>query len=136
MEQVKKAYPVIMGEGEKYIVVSIPDFNIGTQGADYAEAMEMARDAIGLMGITLQDEKKPLPEPSDISMIQKEEPSDVITLVDVDFAEYRKKNDRRSVRRNVTLPAWLDDAAEKSGLNVSAVLQAALKKELNLAENV
>ena len=130
----KAAYPVVMSKGAKYIVVFIPDFNINTQGKDYAEAMEMARDAIGLVGIDMEDQKEELPRPSAIETIQKEQPSDIVTLVDVDFAEYRRKNDMRSVRRNVSLPSWLNAEAEKAGVNVSAVLQAALKRELQLAD--
>ena len=38
------------------------------------------------------------------------------------------------VRRNVSLPSWLNVEAEKAGVNVSAVLQAALKKELHIVE--
>lgn len=52
----KNAYPVILTHGEKYIVVSVPDFNINTQGTDVPDAIEMARDAIGLMGIDMQDD--------------------------------------------------------------------------------
>lgn len=130
----KAAYPIVMSKGAKYIVVFIPDFNINTQGKDYAEAMEMARDAIGLVGIDMEDQKEELPRPSAIETIQKEQPSDIVTLVDVDFAEYRRKNDMRSVRRNVSLPSWLNAEAEKAGVNVSAVLQAALKRELQLAD--
>ena len=62
----------------------------------------------------------------------KESESDIITLVDVDFDEYRRKTDMKSVRRNVTLPSWLNFEAEKSGINVSAVLQKALKRELHI----
>ena len=55
-----------------------------------------------------------------------------MSLVDVDFTAYRKANERRTIRRNVSLPSWLNDAAEKAGLNVSAILQSALKQELQL----
>lgn len=130
----KAAYPIVMSKGVNHIVAFIPDFNINTQGKDYAEAMEMARDAIGLMGIDMEDEKEQLPPPSDIRSFLKEHAADVVTLVDVDFAEYRRKNDMRTVRRNVSLPSWLNAEAEKAGLNVSAVLQAALKQELRLAD--
>ncbi|MBO4896957.1 MAG: type II toxin-antitoxin system HicB family antitoxin [Clostridia bacterium] len=129
----KTAYPIVMSKDEKYIVVYIPDFDIYSQGKDYAEAIEMARDAIGLMGIDYEDDGKALPKPTEISDV-KCGADDIISLVDIDFAEYRRKNDMRSVRRNVTLPAWLDYAAEKSGINVSAVLQRALKEELNITE--
>lgn len=129
----KKVYPIVMTKGEKYIVVFVPDFNINTQGIDYADAMEMARDAIGLMGIDMEDEKEPIPEPSNLDDIKKEHEDDMITLVDVDFSEYRRKMDMRTVRRNVTLPSWLNYEAEKSGINVSAVLQEGLKRALHVS---
>ena len=129
----KKVYPIVMTKGEKYIVVFVPDFNINTQGTDYADAMEMARDAIGLMGIDMEDEKEPIPEPSNLDDIKKNMRGDMITLVDVDFSEYRRKMDMRTVRRNVTLPSWLNYEAEKSGINVSAVLQEGLKRALNVS---
>lgn len=130
----KYAYPVVFSKGESHIVAYVPDFNINTQGKDFAEAIEMARDAIGIMGIDMEDEKEALPIPSDISKAAKENESDIISLVDVDFSEYRRKNDMRTVRRNVTLPSWLNSEAEKSGVNVSAVLQRALKQELHLTD--
>lgn len=130
----KAAYPIVMSNGANHIIVFIPDFNINTQGKDHAEAMEMARDAIGLVGIDMEDEKEDIPRPSAIEKITKGHADDIVTLVDVDFAEYRRKNDLRAVRRNVSLPSWLNAEAEKAGLNVSAVLQAALKRELRLAD--
>ena len=128
----KTAYPIIMSKSEKWIIVSIPDFNINTPGTDYADAIENARDAIGLMGIDMEDEKEAIPQPSAPDQVAKTADSDLITLVDVDFLEYRRKNDLRTVRRNVSLPSWLNEEAEKAGLNVSAVLQAALKQELQI----
>ena len=130
----KAAYPVVMSEGEKFIVVFVPDFNINTQGKDYVDAIEMARDAIGLMGIDMEDEKEPIPKPSKLADITAEHPRQIVTLVDVDFTEYRRKNDMRTVRRNVSLPSWLNAEADKAGLNVSAVLQAALKQELHITK--
>lgn len=130
----KAAYPIIMSKGEKYIIVFVPDFNINTQGTDYADAMEMARDAIGIMGIDMEDEKEAIPRPSNVTEISKEHEEDVITLVDVDFSDYRRKNDMRTVRRNVSLPSWLNAEADRAGVNVSAILQAALKKELQITE--
>ena len=130
----KVAYPIVMSKGQEHIVVFVPDFNINTQGVDYADAMEMARDAIGLMGVDMEDEKEAIPRPSALAKVAKEQETDVVTLVDVDFAEYRRKNDMRTVRRNVSLPSWLNAEADRAGLNVSAVLQTALKRELRIQE--
>lgn len=56
----------------------------------------------------------------------------IVSLVDVDLVAYRRANEKRTVRRNVTLPSWLNAAANEAGLNVSAILQAALKQQLNV----
>ncbi len=128
----KNTYPIILTPDEGGYLVYIPDFEINTEGDTLTEAIEMARDAIGLMGIDMEDDKKALPTPTEIWAVECED-EDIVTLVDVDFSEYRRKNDMRSVRRNVTLPSWLDYEAEKSGLNVSAILQKALKTELHIS---
>ena len=128
----KNVYPIILTQGEKFIVVYVPDFDINTQGETVADAIEMARDAIGLMGIDMQDDGEELPTPSKLAEIKKEAETDIVTLVDVDFAEYRRKNDMRAVKKNCTIPSWLNFEAEKAGVNFSAVLQAALKSELNI----
>lgn len=129
----KSAYPVVMTQGKEFIVVFVPDFNINTQGKDITDAIEMARDAIGLMGIDMQDDGEALPEASNLADIQAKAPSgSIVSLVDVDFSEYRRKNDMRTVKKNCTIPSWLNFEAEKAGVNFSAVLQAALKSELNI----
>ena len=131
----KAVYPVVLSRGKEYIIVYVPDFNINTQGRDEADAMEMARDAIGIIGIDMGDENEPLPTPSKLGDIKKENESDTITLVDVDFSEYRRKNDLRAVKKNCTIPSWLNFEAEKAGVNFSATLQAALKQELHIADH-
>ena len=131
----KAVYPVIMSEGQDHILVYVPDFNINTQGRDYADAMEMSRDAIGLIGIDMEDENEAIPNPSLLSDIEVERETDLLTLVDVDFTDYRRRNDMRTVRRNVSLPSWLDVEAERAGVNVSAILQNALKQELHINED-
>lgn len=130
----KAVYPIVISEGEKNHVVYIPDFNTNTQGEDIPEAMEMARDAIGLMGIDMEDDNEPIPSPSAVSSVVKENETDIVTLVDVDFSEYRRKNDLRAVKKNCTIPSWLNFEAEKAGINFSAVLQAALKQALNITD--
>jgi len=131
----KVTYPIIISKGKKYLVVYIPDFDINTQGIDEADAMEMARDAIGIVGIDMEDANEVLPKPSMLAKIRKTSETDIITLVDVDFSEYRRKNDMRSVKKNCTIPSWLNYEAEKMGINFSALLQTALKQELQVGES-
>ncbi len=125
----KKVYPVIIKESEEDYYVRIPDFDIATQGSDIAEAIAMARDAIGLIGIDMEDDGKVLPMPNSINeSIDKE---DIVTLVDVDFSDYRRKHENRAVKKNLTIPSWLNEEAIKSGVNFSRILQDALMEELN-----
>ena len=85
----------------------------------------MARDVIGLLGIDLEDEQKELPEPYSAQFEAEKE--DIVTLVDVDFTEYRKRVDQRAVKKNCTIPYWMSVEADKAGINYSRVLQEALK---------
>lgn len=131
----KKVYPVILTQGKKYIIAYVPDFDINTQGQDVADAISMTRDAIGIMGIDMEDENETLPEPTALSEIKTDSARDIVTLVDVDFDEYRRKNDMRAVKKNCTIPSWLNFEAEKAGVNFSAILTAALKRELNISRS-
>ena len=128
----KQAYPVILTPDGDFIVVYVPDLELNTQGETVAEAMEMARDAIGMCGCYLQDEKRDIPLPSALSSVSGTKGS-TVTLVDVDFAEYRRRHECRTVRKNVTIPSWLNEQAEAAGVNFSAVLQNALRTELHLS---
>lgn len=39
--------------------------------------------------------------------------NDIVTLVDINLTAHRKANDKRTIRKNVTLPNWLKVTAEK-----------------------
>lgn len=129
----KQAYPITILRTSDFFVVYIPDFDINTQGETVAEAMEMARDAIGMCGCYKQDKGEKIPAPSDVSSI-KQSLNEIVTLVDVDFDEYRRKHEMRTVRKNVSLPSWLNEEAERANVNFSAVLQNALKTELHISD--
>lgn len=124
------AYPVVITKDGPDYLVYIPAFNIDTAGKSIADAIEMARDAIGLVGIEFEDEGKKLPDPLEGEIV-KEKEDDIVTYVDIDFDEYRMKHDTRKVRKNVTIPYYLNIKAEKIGLNFSRILEEALMEKLN-----
>lgn len=135
IKSMKTAYPVVISkENDGLYYVEIPDFDIATQGISVADAMEMARDAIGLMGISLMDEQKEIPQPHMKAIAASSE--DIVTLVDVNFIEYRKKVDNKAVKKNCTIPYWLSVEAEKAGINYSKVLQEAIIKVLGINKGV
>ena len=136
----KKVYPVILTQVEDCVLVEVPDLEILTQGKDLSDAIEMARDAIGLTIITMQDKEQDIPKPSieaNINMKTStfaEDGFSMMALVDIDIEAYRRKYDNKTVRRNVTLPNWLNKEAEKAHLNVSRVLQEALILKLGVSK--
>ena len=130
MEDRRIAYPIVISKEEDGYFVEIPDFDIATQGEDIADAMAMARDAIGLMGIDMEDDGKQLPVPNSVKF--EAGASDIVTLVDVDFVEYRRRVDNKAVKKNCTIPYWLSVEADKAGVNYSRVLQEAIIKLLGV----
>ena len=121
--------------------MEVPDLEILTEGTDMSDAMEMARDAIELKCVSMEDDGTEIPLPSEINDLDvnngifAEEGATVISFVDIDSGEYRRKIDTKTVRKNVTIPSWLNYEAEHAGINVSRVLQEALMNVLNVQRN-
>ena len=145
MKQVYPTFILDTNDGSEHpFLVCVPDLDIFTEGDTFADAIEMARDAIGLTGISMEDHKEEIPQPSDQEAAYEKVSQDtedidfskgVLTYVDIDFSEYRKKVDTKTVRRNVALPSWLNYEAEHAGINVSRVLQEALMNVLHVKRN-
>lgn len=129
----KAVYPIILTPTKSGYVVFVPDLDINTEGTDLADAIEMARDAIGIWGISEEDAGRKIPQASGTMPHPAE--NEIVTLVDIDFTAYRRANDLRTVRKNVTLPSWLNDLAEKNGVNFSQVLQESLKERLHVSND-
>ncbi|MCL2281399.1 MAG: type II toxin-antitoxin system HicB family antitoxin [Dehalococcoidia bacterium] len=125
-----KAYPIILSLSEVGYIVSVPDLGVDTQGNDIAEAIYMARDAIGAWAIFEQDMGRIVPEPS--TALPKAAKGEIAMYVDIDFDSYRKNLDTTAERTNVSLPRNLKRKAEAAGLSFSQTLQEALKEKLHL----
>lgn len=134
----KRVYPVIFTQTEDVVLIEVPDLEILSEGKNIADAIEMARDAIGVTGISMEDHGEGIPEPTEFSKISSaqgtfsKEGESFVSMVDIDFSEYRLREDNKAVRRNVTLPNWLNREAEKAHINVSRVLQEALMAQLGI----
>ena len=134
----KAAYPTFIAQDGKDYLVYVPDLEIYTEGASFTDAIDMARDAIGLKGM----DGNQLPVPSSYEGALEKAKADAdedfdftkgtLTFVDVDFEAYRRKHDTRTVKKNCTLPSWLNEAATEAKLNFSQVLQEALIQKLNI----
>ena len=121
-------YPAIFHPEEIGYSVSIPDIEgCFTQGDSMDEAVEMAQDAIGLM---LEDrENYPVPSvPASIELTA----GDFIVVVPFNWVDYKRRHDNRAVKKTLSLPSWLNEAAEAAHLNFSGILQDALKAKLGI----
>ena len=121
-------YPVILHPEDQGYSVEIPDIDHGTwtQGETMKDALLMAQDAIGIM---LED-KTEYPQATKIEDI-KVKGEDIKTVVYIDMEEYRRNNPK-TVRKNVTVPEYLVVLGKKQNLNFSAILTEALKNKLEL----
>ena len=115
--------------------------NTPTCGDTLDEALAMAIDCLAGYLYTLQQEDEPIPAPSPLSSVSatdvaKEldfDPGECfVSFVTVDVAEYAKKHFEKSIRKTLTIPAWLNAAALEQGINFSQVLQEALRAKLHI----
>ena len=134
----KTVYPAIFTQTADGYLIEVPDLEILTEGTDMENAIEMARDAISITIVSMEDRKQTVPVPSPMECINTtegtfaDEGKGFVSLVDIDTAEYRRKIDTKPVRRNVSLPSWLNYEVNEAGINVSRFLQDALVEKLNL----
>lgn len=130
----KLVYPIVLTPASDGYTVYLPDFDKHLESTDLANAMDTAREAITITGLSLEDDAgKELPVPSPINSIEHKD-GQIVTLVDVDLVAYRKKYENRIERRNISLPKWLNQLAKENSINVSEVTTEALKKVLNVEE--
>lgn len=121
-------YPAIFKKEENGYSVFIPDLNNATCGENLQEAIYMAKDLIGALAVEYIDyDKVDMPKASDISEIKLENENDFVTLIDLDFDEY-KKSLVKSVKKTVYISKDLNDRAESMHINFSQTLQEALTK--------
>ena len=126
----KYAYPAILFSDEDQVGVTVPDLpGCFTYGADHAEALLMAKDAIEMWLWEAENQNGGIPKPSETLDLKDGE---TFTLVAADTDEYRKANDTKSIKKTLSIPAWLNYKAEKANAPFSQILQQGLKEYLNI----
>ena len=91
----------------------------------------MAEDVLALVLYGYEVERREIPAPSTPNEISLAE-NEFINWVKCDTIEYRKMYNNKAVKKTLTIPEWLNEEASAKGINFSAVLQKALKAELNI----
>ena len=126
-------YVAIFEPREPGYYVSVPDVpGCVTSGDTFEDAIASAKDALCGCLCVYEDEGTDLPAPHMPKEIDVQEGAFALAL-DVDLNAYRRETDNRAVRKNVSLPAWMANMADKRGINCSQVLQEALAKKRGVA---
>ena len=118
--------------------VIFPDLNhLATCGDTLDQALAMAVDCLAGYLYSAARDGETVPQPSAIGSIQPDQEYDeyeevFVNLVAVDVAEYAKTHFERAVKKTLTIPRWLNDRAEREGVNFSQLLQAALRQKLGV----
>jgi predicted RNase H-like HicB family nuclease len=116
--------------GAKYYA-RVPDLpGCVTTGHDLRDTIEQITDAASGWLVVAEDEGLDIP-PATAQDALPHDPNCTFSLIQVDTIAYRALTDTRAVRKNVSLPAWMADLAEKRGINCSQVLQEGLRSRLN-----
>lgn len=111
--------------------VRVPDIaGCVTTGKDIEDAVTQITDALSGCLVVWEDQGLAIPQATPQPEITHNA-ADVLTLVSVDTVAYRARTDTRAVRKNVSIPAWMADMAERKGINCSKVLQEALARQFS-----
>ncbi len=120
-------YPALIHEDGDAYWLEFPDIEgCHTYADTIDELLEFAKEALSAHCSSLLDNGEKLPAPSVISNIKRQS-NDIVAVIKTPVIEKK-----RSVKKTLTIPAWLNKEAENAGINFSQTLQEALTERLGL----
>ena len=130
----KYSYPAVFTPEENGAYsVYFPDFeSCYTCGDTLADAIMMAEDALAFTLYEYEKENRAVPTSSDLNNISVSS-GEFVNYIACDTLVYRKMHSNKAVKKTLSIPEWLNEAAEKAGINFSRALQDALMKQLNIS---
>lgn len=135
-------YPACFYRDDDGYSVVFPDLNwLSTCGDTLEDAMNMAVDCLAGYLYISDKEGTDIPAPSPMAKIHPEEIAreldpdspvgeSFVNMVSVDVAAYAKINFEKSVKKTLSIPAWLNKLALEQNINFSQVLQEALMQKV------
>ena len=118
-------YPCEEQEGYTVVVPDLP--GCVTQGRSLLDAIGMAVDAASGWILDEMEDGNPIPPASKIEDVCADDRlGGFVNLIVLDIDAYAEKYGEKAVRKNLTIPAWLNTYAEANNVNFSRVLQDAL----------
>ncbi|QPK89788.1 type II toxin-antitoxin system HicB family antitoxin [Bacillus velezensis] len=125
-------YPAVFHFDDDGTSVLFPDLpGCITCGNNEKEAVEMAKEAMGLHLYSMEIDGEDFPTPSSIRDI-KTDKNEAVCLISVYMDAFRDERNRKLKKKTLTIPLWIDEIAIDKGVNVSKVLERALKDYMGL----
>ena len=113
--------------------VTVPDLpGCVTEGSNLAEAIDMSIDAASGWILGELEEGNSIPSATPFFEVQLDDPNCFKSIISLDMNAYAEKYSTKTVRKNITIPAWLNTYGEKNNINFSKVLQDALLKQAEI----
>jgi hypothetical protein len=132
----KLIYPAYFKKNKHAYTVSIPDLGIkkyvGSGGLNYV--MEQITQEACAFIVKFTEDGADIPQATDVNEMDVSENTGFLSYIVLDMDEYTRKYAKKSVKKTLTIPSWLNILAEESNINFSRVLQKALKGELQKYE--
>jgi predicted RNase H-like HicB family nuclease len=133
IQMAKYVYPAIFTQKDSGLYsIMFPDIpGCVTTGEDLQDGLDMANDVLCLVLYDMEQSGTEIPTPSNINAV-KHDAESFVTFVSCDTDWYRRFYESKSVKKTLTIPAWLNDMAERNALNFSQILQDALRQTLHV----
>lgn len=129
----KLLYPAIFYPFEDGIgyTVEVPDLpGCVSEGSNLAEAILMATDAASGWVLDELEDGKEAPLASQLSDLTPED-NGIVNLLVLDMDAYAERYGEKSVRKNITIPAYMNSFVEEHGLSLSRIAQDAIGLLIN-----
>jgi len=127
----KLVYPAVFTPYEDKsggYAVEFPDLpGCVTGGDDMAEAIFLAEDVASGWILTELEESNIVPKPTELSKIKVEQ-GQFVNMVALDMDTYAAKHGNKSVKKTLTIPAWLNTYVEENNISCSEILRESLSK--------
>lgn len=127
-------YWAVFHQADDGISVSFPDLpGCLTFGLTEDEAYKMAIEALELHLYGLERDGDDIPSPSTMAtLISQLKQNEGLVEIQANMLAARESIANYAVKKNLTIPQWLNEEALRHNLNFSQILQEALKERLGV----
>ncbi|MDO8588049.1 MAG: type II toxin-antitoxin system HicB family antitoxin [Armatimonadota bacterium] len=133
MDRSTYTFPAVFSYADDGITITFPDLpGCISEAESDDEAIKNATEVLELWLASNELDGSPIPESTHLLDVKTERDERAVLVV-ADMIRARREIRPRHVRKNLTIPEWLDKRASEAGINFSQVLQEALKDRLGAA---